>query len=152
MGKKCTPPPRKSVKRLNGKVKGAVTSKGSANRRDMRSTPPMAVYRHPSAMERRTRSYSAFKNFINKFSRENPGKLRVEGVSIWRKMSLPERRLFLRSSTGQLHQNPSIHTQVREEELLSILPIQDNRSRTDNRPSIFDFFVMAIYRAMHLFY
>ncbi|XP_043662684.1 uncharacterized protein LOC122626472 [Drosophila teissieri] len=153
MGKKSTPPSRKPVKRLNGRVRGAVTPKGSGTRREVRSTAPM----------RRTRSYSAFKNFINKFSRDNPGKLRVEGVSIWRKMSPQEKQPFQRSSTGRLHENPSTNTQVREEELLSLPPItnedivpgpsvENNQSRTVNRPTIFGYFLNAIYRAMHLFY
>ncbi|KQS70531.1 uncharacterized protein Dere_GG26515 [Drosophila erecta] len=167
MGKKCNPLP---VKRLNGKLKGSVNPNGSGTRRyNLRSNTPHAVYRRPSVLRRRGRSYSSFKNFINKFRRANPGSLLAEGVSIWRKMSRQEKRPFQRSSAARLHENPSTHTQVQDEQLsliandeeLSLIAndaivlvpsIEVNQSRTDSTPSIFNNFLKAIYRAMHLFY
>ncbi|XP_050741257.1 uncharacterized protein LOC127010715 [Drosophila biarmipes] len=107
---------RKPVKRLNGKVRGVVTPENSPKELAHPSTFP-AVESHTHTLKRRRSR--AFKNFLAKFKRSNPGSLTAEATSMWRKMSLQEKEQFRagisdRHKTNQWDAN-AVVSQVAEE-------------------------------------
>ncbi|XP_017011406.2 uncharacterized protein Mst33A [Drosophila takahashii] len=72
---------RKPVKRLNPRDRGAVS---------------------PKLSFRRTGSSWAFKNFLRKIRKTDPGLLAVEATSLWRKMTRSQKQLFKMASADRL--------------------------------------------------
>ncbi|XP_032580025.1 uncharacterized protein LOC116801948 [Drosophila sechellia] len=158
----------KPVKRLNRKE--PVSPKPSAilnktpTRRSPRLNTPVAVSPSPLKVARRARSCTAFKSFLNKCRREQPGKLRAEVVSIWRKMSAEEKKAFQRISTVQVQETPSIRVHFLEEEVpapvsnddIDIEPMElepiVSPPRPERNTSIFRSFLNAINRALRIFF
>ncbi|XP_037708783.1 uncharacterized protein LOC119546521 [Drosophila subpulchrella] len=88
---------RKPVKRLDAEVRGVVTPENVPETLGNPSTAPAVKSRHTLSR----RSSMAYKNFLGKFKRANPGRLTAEASSIWRKMSLQEKEQFRMDSTDR---------------------------------------------------
>jgi len=88
---------RKPVKRLNAEARGVATPENSPTKLGNPSTAPAVVSRRTLSRQ----SSMAYKNFLGKFRRSNPGRLTAEASSIWRKMSLHEKEQFRAGSTGR---------------------------------------------------
>ncbi|XP_017013770.1 uncharacterized protein [Drosophila takahashii] len=89
---------RKPLKRLNVKVRVMVSPKNA-------STIRLAKGNHQFP---RRRPNTAYNNFLREFKRCNPGALTVEGASLWRKMSLEEKREFRVATTTRLQTDLNI--------------------------------------------